>query len=164
MGDPLPGQVALGTIDRRLHGDDRYVPIENGQDAELAPGAQGGFHVWLHYKLSGMNGRLVVKRIADRVTLKDGGEKLDRVLTTEGVQVVPAGVQEWQTKEPLPNFMCPTPLGINIIDQLIEMKVVVEDMGGRTLGQARSRVRVRCPGTVENPDPQREFCLRICSG
>lgn len=154
------GTVTLGTIDQRRFGDTRWVDIAEGQDLELAPGAQGGFHLWLRFRTTNLQGRVRVRRQADRIQ----AGRMDRVLTTEGVFDVAGSGPElsWTLPDPIPNFMCPTPIGINVIDQLIEMRLSVEDaQSAAPLAEGRARVTARCPGAG---DPQRDFCLQICSG
>lgn len=153
--------VQLGTIDVRRHGDARWVDITEGQDAELAPGAQGGFHIWLRYRLSGAAGRVVqVKRLADRIGPQ--GQR-DRVLTTDGLQLVPEGAAAWEVADPIANFMCPTPIGINVIDETIELLVQVSEPDGAVLGEGRARVVARCPPAAAGQDVH-DFCRKICSG
>ena len=153
---PGPGGVTLGTVDPRLNGDNRWVDIVDGQDAELHPGAQGGFHIWLLYRTAGVSGSVVVRRQSDRVA---PDSTTQRVLTTQGVQQITT--DPWQLPSPIPNFTCPTPIGVNVIDQPIEMSVRIEDQAGTALATGRARVVARCPPVG---DPQREFCLMICSG
>src|SRR4051812_4115325 len=80
-GNPTPqppamGSIALGTT--TLDGTG-FLPLEG--DQILVPGAQGGFHVWLKYKVTGMTaGAVTVKRTVRRVS----DNKL--VLTTMGAQ------------------------------------------------------------------------------
>jgi hypothetical protein len=154
-------QVQLGTIDVRRYGDARWVDLVEGQDAELAPGAQGGFHIWLRYRLRGAAGRVVqVRRLADRLGPQD---RRDRVLTTEGLQLVPEGAATWEVPDPIASFMCPTPIGINIIDQPIELLVQVAEPDGAVLGEGRARVVARCPPAASGQEVH-DFCKRICSG
>lgn len=155
-GPPGAAELQLGTIDLRHNGDSRWVDIRDGQDAELAPGAQGGFHIWLRYRVRHLAGAVVVKRIADRVV----GDERKRVLTTQGVQAIPAQ-DPWEPMDPIPNFMCPTPVDVSVIDQPIELLMSIEEMGGRPLVEQRVRLVARCPPAR---DPEHPFCLKICSG
>jgi hypothetical protein len=155
-GVPQSGELELGTIAPRLYGDARWVDIQPGQDAELAPGSQGGFHIWLRYRTRNITGKVLMVRIADR--LREGGR--DRVLTTEGAVSIPA--DPYEDPAAIPNFMCPTPIGISVIDQPVEMQVQLLTLeGGVLLAQATTRVTARCPPAG---DPQHAFCHRICSG
>src|SRR3712207_254411 len=65
-GPPEPKELQLGTIDVRRHGDSRWVDNVDGQDAELAPGAQGDCHSWLRYRGRPLGGKGRGERIADR--------------------------------------------------------------------------------------------------
>lgn len=159
MGDLPQGSaiVTLGTIEPRRTGDNRWVDLVDGQGVELAPGAQGGFHMWLHYRVQGAAGPVLVKRVADKVA-QDGARA--RVLTTQLNQTFLAG-EVYQTEYPIPSFMCPSPIGVNIIDQTLELTLRLETLAGAFLGERRARVVIRCPPAG---DPQREFCLMICAG
>ncbi len=154
-GTPAPpdrGHMELGTID----GASGFVALHEGDSATLVEGAQGGFHVWMKFRLAGVApGELTLGRQAHRGV--DG--KL--VLKTEGSVVIsspsPDGV--WELPNALPMFMCPSPIGLSVIDQPIEYELVARDSAGEV---ARSAITLvpHCP--VENHS--RAFCERICTG
>ena len=158
---PGDATLALGTVDVAQPGG-AWLDLEDADDVELAPGAQGGFHVWLLYRTTGLSGTYRVRRLAERLR-PDGGR--DRVLTTEGVQPItpPAGGGPYQLPDPLPSFMCPAPIGVNVLDAPIELSVSIapNESGALPLAEGRVRVRTHCPPAG---DPQRDFCLSICKG
>lgn len=149
--------VTLGTSEPRRTGDSRWVDLVDGQGVELAPGAQGGFHIWLHYRVQGAAGPVVVKRSAVRVT-RSGAR--DPVLNAQPSQMTFLAGEVFQTEYPIPSFMCPTPLGVNVIDELIELRLRLETPAGVFLGERLARVVARCP---PEGDPQRAYCQMICS-
>ena len=161
MADMQPpvGKLALGTIDVPQFGDMRWVDLVNDQKVELAPGAQGGFHVWVLYRLQGVAGRVQVFRIANR--LPPDGAPSQRVLTTSGFITIPPG-DLWQS-DPIPSFMCPTPIGVSVLSAPIELSVrfAAEDDATVTLAQATVRMQEQCPPAS---DPSHSFCLQICQG
>lgn len=158
-GSPPPSAVtvALGTVDLRQYGDTRWVDLTPGRAVELAPGAQGGFHLWLHYRVTGAVGEFAVQRQVDR--LGDNGARA-RVLTTEFRQTFLAG-EVFTTPNPVPSFMCPTPIGVDIRGATAELTLRLATTDGVTVAQAQTTFVPSCPPAG---DPQRDFCQSICSG
>jgi hypothetical protein len=153
--------LGLGTIDTRLYGDTRWVDLVDDKPLELAPGAQGGFHVWLLYRVGENNRdrRVRVERIADRL---GGDGSRQRVLTTSNNIDLPAD-SPYETPMPIPSFMCPTPIGVNILDAPLEFMVRVSEAESATGLLAEKRVRIQ-PSCPPIGDPQRDFCMNICTG
>jgi hypothetical protein len=82
------------------------------------------------------------------------------ILRTEGVQEMGMGDAVWELPAPLPSFMCPTPLGVNVRDEVVRFTVVLLAIDADTvIAEAAAEATPRCP-----EDEQREFCERICSG
>jgi hypothetical protein len=132
-----------------------FVPM--GGDQTLVPGSQGGFHVWLKYRVAGMPiERLKVHRETRRV------DDHALILLTDGTQEVGAPGPDgyWELPTALPSFMCPTPLGITVIDQRVVFTVDIASPGGEPLAHGTAEATVRCPTTGSDA----EFCARICSG
>jgi hypothetical protein len=145
------GSVLIGTPAADGTG---FLPLQG--DQPLVPGAQGGFHVWLSYRVQGMSpGQVTVKRTVRRVS----DNRL--LLTTSGVQQVgeagPDGY--WELPAPIPSFMCPTPLGVKVEDQPAVFDLVILDASGTVLGEGNAEATPRCP-----TDGQAAFCQRICNG
>lgn len=127
-----------------------------GGDQILVAGAQGGFHVWLKYRVAGMAPATVrVHREAHRAS----DDAL--VLRTDGTQDIgPAGPDGWwELPAALPSFMCPTPIGVNVIDERIRFDVTLTTADGAPLGAGDAEATVHCP-----TDGQADFCRRICAG
>ncbi|MFO0574232.1 MAG: hypothetical protein U1A78_09550 [Polyangia bacterium] len=160
---PPPGQLSLGTIDTQGRWVD-LADVSGDAEVELVPGAQGGFHVWLKYRISGLSGRVRVSRIAERIG--PGGTR-QRVLTAPStVLELPADGSRWETPDPIPSFMCPTPIGVSVLDAPVEFLVTMEaadatDQPPATLARAAVTLRPRCP---PEGDGTRPFCLQICKG
>ncbi len=157
---PTVGTLTLGTIDVPRFGDTRWVDLVDDQMVQLAPGAQGGFHVWVLYRTQGISGRVQVSRIADR--LPPDGSARQRVLTTSGFITIPS-TELWQTPDPIASFMCPTPIGVSVLSAPIELsvRITAADDQNLTLAQAKVRLQEQCP---PDTDPTHAFCLRICQG
>ncbi len=147
---PGPAVVTLGT----LGPDGGWAPLAG--DQTMIAGAQGGFHVWLEYRIAGMTpGQVNVERTARRAA--DGKLILK---TDDQVEVGEAGPDGyWQTPTALPNFMCPAPLGVQVNDQPIHFELVITDDDGNVLGTGEADATPHCPLGDENA-----FCENICSG
>ncbi len=148
MGDAM---LALGSAAVDGTG---FLPL--GGDQTMVPGAQGGFHVWLKYRVAGMApGKIKVHRESHRVS----DDAL--VLLTDGEQDVgTAGADGWwELPMALPSFMCPTPIGINVIDEAIEFEVTLTTSDGAPLARSSAQATVHCPSGDEAA-----FCAKICSG
>lgn len=128
-------------------------PLADGQDIALAPGAQGGFHVMLELETHGLGaGAVWIERTAHRVS--DGAVVLRYKDQTD---VTPAADDTWLSGG-IRTFMCPTPIGVSIVDVPIayQMRLLRDD--GSELARAGVRLVPRCPST------QQDFCRRICTG
>lgn len=128
--------------------------LTDGQDATLVEGAQGGFHVWLSYAVRGVTGSFTLERDAHRVS--DGAV----VLRYRGPMDVGAPADDgwWSAPSPIPMFMCPTPIGISIVDEPIDFELRLLDDADVERAHTHVTLVPRCP------DAQRDFCTRICTG
>lgn len=142
--------LTLGTVDASGAG---FFPLAG--DQPLVPGAQGGFHVWLKFRVVGLPPSTVrVQRTARRV--RDNA----LILRTEGVQDMGMGADPWELPAALPSFMCPTPIGVNVRNEAVRFTVTLVDVqNGATLAEGAAEATPRCP-----EDAQKAFCERICSG
>jgi hypothetical protein len=132
--------------------------LSDGQDATLVEGAQGGFHVWLSYAVRGAAGAFTLERDAARVS--DGAVVLRyRGPIDVGAPDDPDTTGGWWTApSPIPMFMCPTPIGISIVDEPIAFTLRLLDDADVERARAAVTLVPRCP------DAQRDFCTRICTG
>jgi len=153
---PPPGDAML-TVGTAAAPDGSGWAALDG-DATLVPGAQGGFHIWLKYRVAGMAPEKVkVHRESHRVS----DDAL--VLLTDGTQDVgapaPGNDGWWELPQALPSFMCPTPIGINVIDERIVFEVTLSTMDDQPLAKSSAEATVHCPDGTQAP-----FCAKICSG
>jgi hypothetical protein len=161
----LPLTVQLGSVDTSQPGGSSWLDLADGQPLQLVPGSQGGFHVWLLYRVSGNSQQQPVRisRLADRL---DPSGRRDRVLTAYGTDTLPAQ-PSWQLLTPIANFMCPTPIGVNILNAPVELSLTLTppppsgQPAGPSLGEAHVTIQPVCP---PSPDPQHDFCQKICQG
>jgi hypothetical protein len=150
-----PYDVMLGTS--ALDGSGWY-PLTG--DQPLVPGAQGGFHVWVKWRVEGMAPQKVhvereVHRTADAALI---------LKTTQAVDTGnPDGQGGWTLPAAQPSFMCPTPVGISVEDQQVKFDLVLRaDQNGEPaeeLGRSSATATPRCP-----TDGQQQFCQQICNG
>jgi len=152
-----PGSVSVTLGTSGLDGSGRQ---SLSCDQPLIPGAQGGFHVWVKWKIEGMAPQKVhiertVRRISDNAL----------ILTTENAQDVGSPAEDgwWTMPAALPSFMCPTPIGISVENQTVKFHLVLKadhsGNAGEILGETDATATPRCP-----TDGQQEFCQRICNG
>lgn len=150
-GPPSEVKVTLGgvTADGRT-----FAPLDG--DQPLVPGSQGGFHVWVKLRFEGVQpGRVTLERTARRV-------RDDRLVLTTRTAVE---VGEWdeggafELADPIPSFMCPTPIGVGVIDEQIRFEINTLDADGNVLAHDEAVATPRCP-----EGEQSQFCQNICSG
>jgi hypothetical protein len=150
---PPPGNVTLMLGSAMLDGSG-FVPLAG--DQTLVPGAQGGFHVWVKYRVHGMApATLTVLRTSRRVS--DNA----LILTSDGMLDVGAAGPDgwWQLDHALPNFICPTPLGVNVIDEPLLFDVALHDDKGELVAKSHAEATVHCPSGSDG-----DLCRRICAG
>lgn len=122
--------------------------------ATLRPGSQGGFHVWVSYRVKGGAGPYkadhTVRRASDGKLLSRGERRLE---------LGAAGDDGWrQSEAATPAFLCPTPLGVSAIDvdAVFEVTLFAE---GVAVAKQQVKTRLECP-----TDDQAAFCRQICMG
>jgi hypothetical protein len=148
---PGPSDVVLGTSALDGSGFTELVG-----DQTLVAGSQGGFHIWIKFRVTGMApGRVVVHRTARRVS----DDRL--ILRADGTQDIgePSADGFWETPNAIPSFMCPTPIGVNVIGEPIAFDLQILDEHGSVLGETKAQATPLCP-----TGDQGSFCMRICSG
>lgn len=155
--------IQLGTLDPADPMAFRFLPLSDDMQVQLAGGAQGGFHIWTLYRVTGntVDRRVRVRRYIDRL---GSGGKRDRILTADASEHLPPE-SPWELLTPIPSFVCPTPIGVNALDAPLELKARFEDISdaSQVLGEATVRVSAVCPPEVAG-DTQRAFCMSICVG
>lgn len=131
--------------------DGGYLPLPS--ESFATPGAQGGYHVAVLYKVTGQALEKVlfehrVTRVRDGVLVSKGPRTLD-------VTPVAAGAS-WITPGAVIIFICPTPVGVNVVDEELNFEVTATK-NGEVLGKAAARSVLRCAATDS-------YCASICSG
>jgi hypothetical protein len=131
-----------------------FLPLEG--NATLVSGAQGGFHVWLKFRIEGVASEQIQANHTARRTS-------DNKLVSVGQRFQEIGSPDaegwWETPQGTPSFMCPTPIGVNVIGETVDFEVQILDSNGKELCTAQSTATIQCPtGTSA------AFCSQICSG
>jgi hypothetical protein len=134
---------------------DGFTPLTG--DVTLVPGAQGGFHVWLKYRVTGMPaGPMRVRHSATRA--EDGRPVL--VGQSRPVDIGAAGPDgAWEAPKAAPAFMCPAPIGTPIDGTRIRFRVELLDANDSPVVSGDAEATPHCPD-----GDQATFCAHICSG
>jgi hypothetical protein len=146
-----PGNMLLGTIGASAE----WVALTDGQDATLVEGAQGGFHVWMKVRVDGVApGELGFVREAHRLS-----DNVPVLRPPPGTLTVgePGPDGWWEQPMPMPMFMCPSPIGISVIDTPIVFTIDLRD-GNSDVAGASITLVPRCPADAV------AFCQKICTG
>ena len=67
----------------------------------------------------------------------------------------------WEAPAAVPMFMCPSPIGVRITDQVIRYQIDILRDNGSTAATGTVRMVPRCP---DLPQDKHDFCERICTG
>jgi hypothetical protein len=146
-GGPLE-TIELGTTD----GQGAYVALQG--DAFAEPGAQGGYHINTFFRLpAGGQGRVTF----DYRVVRSSDDKLVS-LGTRSFDLGLFKVASWTNPAPVTVFMCPTPVGVDIIGQELTLTVKSRDEAGRSLGEGRATAVFRCGPNAGT------YCVSICKG
>ena len=165
MAGPHDGAVDASALDGpsdvsvTVGGSDgtAWQTLDDGADVALHPGAQGGFHVYLHLRVQGLSpGLLTIERVGKRVR---DGQVVTRARDRKMLDAAMDGGAWLQITEPMLVFMCPSPIGIGIEDETIRYELDLTDVAGKH-GHGEKTVTPRCPAEAD----QRTFCERICTG
>jgi hypothetical protein len=151
--EPPAGEALVGSAAADGSG---FVPVDDGADVELIPGAQGGFHVWLNVSVHGLSGRVLFERRARRAS--------DGVLVFRGLRQlldIPEDAMDtwWDNPHATPAFMCPSPIGIKVYDEALVFEAELTSEDGEVLATDQLILVPRCPD-----GEQAEFCRQICAG
>lgn len=158
--DPVYGPLTIGGGPD--DGAPGFVPLTEGQDVMLVPGAQGGFHVYLNVRVEeksmGEDQTLYLDRKARRVDTNElVSQNRQLMMFTE----TSSSGAVFETVKPMLMFLCPAPLGIRVNDQplLVRVQGLLDDQDDEPIAEGTTTLTPRCPDGEKH-----EFCLKICSG
>lgn len=133
-----------------------FLDVPDGTDVTLAPGSQGGFHVWIGLRAKGLSGSFYLRHLARRVSD-------DALVLRGGYQYVtiPESALDtwWERESAAPAFMCPTPIGLSVRNTPIRFTVEVFTTDEEFVTSDQIVLTPHCPETN-----QQDFCIEICSG
>ena len=158
---PPPGTVIieLGSAMDALSGDGGFRAVSDGTELPLRQGSQGGLHVYINIKIPtdtvGQTSDFpAIYREARRVS---DGELVSRL--RHKTKLVASSTSAYETEQSLSLFLCPTPVGIGIGEELLELTIdVMPDYDEEPIAQGKLRFTPVCA------DDSEEFCRRICFG
>lgn len=145
------GALVLGHNQHAGQGADLALFEPLPAEVLLTPGAQGGFHVEVIYRVTAQT--VPGASFAHRVTKLDGG-----VLVSKGTRrfdVAPDAGADWQS-EPFPVFMCPTPVGVSVLNEPVFFEITATSADGGLLGRTSGTTTIRCEAG--------QYCETICKG
>lgn len=139
-----------------------FVPLTEGQDVTLVPGAQGGFHVYLNVRVEaksmGEDQTLYIDRKARRVDTNElVSQNRQLMMFTE----TSSSGAMFETVKPMLMFLCPAPLGIRVDDQplLVRVQGLLDHKDDEPIAEGTTTLTPRCPA-----GDKYDFCIKICSG
>lgn len=153
---PDPPEDDDGGVPTSAEWPDGTVEILNARtmkpltDSALESGAQGGFHVPIDYRVTG-------KTVTDVTFSVKVRRASDGRLVSRGQRVQDIDATAWTSGE-VYVFMCPSPVGISVVDVPLNFEVIVTGAGGKVLGIAKADATLTCP------EANRSFCDSICKG
>lgn len=152
--EPVPGLLEIGTA----IGEDGsgFAAIDDGTEVPLTAGIQGGFHIWLNVKVSGIAGEYYLEWDARRVV---DDELVSRAIPQYIDVADDAMTDWWENPRGMPSFMCPTPIGIKVYDEELYFDLRIVDEDDQVMARDTLFVVARCPQGMHA-----DFCRDICSG
>lgn len=122
-------------------------------EVELHAGAQGGFHLPTSFRVNGQSQNAAtfdyrVRRARDGVLVSKGTRTYD---------VAPMDGGSW-VRPDIVIFLCPTPVGVNVVGEALDFEVSVSNEAGAILGVGTAHALLKCPAS-NGP-----FCLSVCKG
>jgi hypothetical protein len=150
---PPPGEAAPSLTLGTVGADGGWAPLVDGEDVTMVEGAQGGFHVWMKFRLMGV---APMHALELRTAHRAGDGAL--VLRAMGDADVGAVDGAWETPAASPMFMCPSPIGLSVIDQPIQFEIALTDETGAAVASGEVALVPHCPAA------QLDFCMKICTG
>ncbi|MEM7676374.1 MAG: hypothetical protein AAF449_10265 [Myxococcota bacterium] len=157
---PPPGlfSVTLGSASDPVRGTGGFAAIDDLAELPLRPGSQGGLHVYINLRMSeaaveAIGERPLIYREARRIS--DG--RLVSRLEHRTQLVSSSTTGAFDTERSISLFLCPTPVGIDVANEPLELTVDVKtDYGEEPSAQGKVRFVPYCL------EEGREFCLDLC--
>ena len=155
---PPVGDVSLEIGAGEASGASGFIPLGEPAELTLVPGAQGGFHVMLNMRVAAGTMPAADIRLSRTARRADTDELVSR--SEHYIEMIPSESDPEldETKDSFAMFLCPTPVGIQVADEVLELRFEVIDRDGNP-AVGTGQIIARCP-----EGDQQEFCERICFG
>lgn len=131
------GAIAFGTT----NDDDKIFELI-GAEIELYRGPQGGHHAYAKYQ--------VTDQTASNATFEHRVRReRDGLLVSKGKRsftVSPSDGGVWTAEDAMVMFLCPTPAGVNIVNEPLRFEVTVSSVDRKLLGRASVTSTLKCTG------------------
>ncbi len=148
-------QVEIGTSPD----GESFLSLVPGVAVPLEPGGQGGFHVPIHVRINAAARAVLGERSPfNRRARRVADDRLVSVGVPFTIEWLPEGEGRFIMDAAVNLFLCPTPVGVEVADQLLEVQVELGEEG-ETVLTATQRLTPECP-----PGGQEVFCNEICRG
>lgn len=144
----VPRTLEIGQGDEEGQG---FALLEDGDDANLRYGTQGGFHIFFAAQVTGFDERRLVfdiRAYRDDLDPETPANQMQRALDLEPVG--PDGTLVTTQADRL--ILCPNPAGIGSVDKPYHLWVSVRDGHGRT-AQDEVNVTTVCPADDDRCPP-----------
>jgi hypothetical protein len=149
-----PIKLVLGTTDAAGAG---FYPLTG--DQPMVAGVQGGFHVWLKFRVSG---RFPGAVWVESSTRRADDDTLILESAWQAEISAPSADGYWELPMPWTAFLCPSPPGVRVQDQLVRFVVVLRDRNDKAeLAAANAEATPHCPTADQS---EQSLCVKICSG
>ena len=136
------GALQLGVSEGGIGGD--FTPIGNTVQLVSGPQGGGGRHVFLNFRVVGQTptNELYILTRANRVS---DGKFIGSAEQPMGFDIGDAGTSDGTYSYRL--VLCPTPTGVNIVDQDLTIEAYAfSRQGGTYLAKASATVKAQCSG------------------
>lgn len=154
----MAGELEIGTAE--ANGSPDFVFFTEGATVSLARGGQGGFHVNLHVRFAeappfGVEFPGWVRRSVRRASNDDLVSRFEGSLF-----FVPDDERGlWTSTLPMQAFLCPPPVGVPVIDELMYVQIQVRNTDspeGPLLYEGTTLMRPACPSGST------DVCRQVC--
>ena len=134
-----PAQLKLALSSNEL---EPMFDVVDNDDAMMQIGSQGGFHIWVHAKTRGLCPHQI--HIEREIRMADTNDLIGIGATETDLQTSETSPDWNETLTANAAVVCQPPIGVNIVDANVTLKVTVRDQFDKTATDERV-LNLRCP-------------------